>query len=86
MSTVCLITDHVLKACREVGLHNHKFSTSILDAGKLWNLHNGHFTLWQKAPGTHRTHDAEWAPEPVWTLWGREKSPASAENVTTIPP
>jgi hypothetical protein len=28
--------------------------------------------------------EAGWAPEPVWTLWGREKSPAPVGNQSQI--
>jgi hypothetical protein len=29
-------------------------------------------------------YEAEWAPDPVWTLWHREKSLASAGNRTSV--
>jgi hypothetical protein len=49
----------------------------ILDLGTRWRsrqLHGtGRFTPGEKAP-VPIGFEADWTPEPVWTLWSREKS------------
>jgi hypothetical protein len=35
-----------------------------------------------KEPTVPIEYEAGWAPEPLWTLWSREKSLATAENRT----
>jgi hypothetical protein len=57
------------------------YLTSALDAGDWSASRPSRFTPGEIAPGTHWLRG--WvAPEPVWTLWSREKSVFPAENRT----
>jgi hypothetical protein len=37
-----------------------------------------------KQPPVPIVQEAEWAPEPLWTRWGGEKTPALATNRTPV--
>jgi hypothetical protein len=58
--------------------------TSALDGGEWWASRPGCFTPGERAPDSHweRSREAEWALNPVWTLWDKEKSLAPAVNRT----
>jgi hypothetical protein len=53
--------------------------TSALDGGKWSALSPGRFTPGEEAP-VRIEYDAECYPEPVWTLYSREKSISLAGN------
>jgi len=48
-----------------VGIKVHPFLNSAIDGSEWSTSHSG------RVPGTHCI--GEWAPEPVWTWWRREK-------------
>jgi hypothetical protein len=48
-------------------------------------LHIPEVLLSGKGPPLPIGEEAAWAPEPVWTLWSREESLASAGNRIQIP-
>jgi hypothetical protein len=52
------------------------FLTSALGGGEWWASRTGLFTPGERAP------ESKWTPGPVWTLWSRDKSLASAGNRT----
>jgi hypothetical protein len=57
------------------------FLTSALDGGEDSASRLGRFTPGKRTP-LPTGYEAEWAPEPVWTLWSTEKSLALAGNRT----
>jgi hypothetical protein len=64
----------------------NQLNSTILDLGTRWRLAVS-FTarplyLPVKEPRVHIEYESGWAPEPVWTLWSREKSLVPAENRT----
>jgi hypothetical protein len=54
------------------------YSSTILDLGIRWRrvvkLHAPAALPSKKEPRVPIGEEARWAPQPVWTLWGREKS------------
>jgi hypothetical protein len=57
--------------------------TSALDGGEWSPSRPGHFTSEETVPPVPIGQEAGWAPEPVWTLWSREKSFDSAGYQTS---
>jgi hypothetical protein len=58
-----------------------RYRSTILNHGTIsrWVVS---FTLRKQNPSVRMRYEAGWAPEPVYTLWSRDKSFASAGNQT----
>jgi hypothetical protein len=55
---------------------NSRYSSIIIDLGTTWGkcqLHATSALISGKEPPLPNMYEAEWAPEPVWMLWLREK-------------
>jgi hypothetical protein len=59
---------HPIKAYG-VSVKFQRFLNSILQEGKWSVSYSDRFTLWEMPP----VPIAGWVPQPVWTLWKREK-------------
>jgi hypothetical protein len=69
----------------EVGGVVPPFLSSAQDGGKWSGSWPGRFTPRERVPphAIQIRWDVGWTPQPVWTLWSREKSLASAGNRTS---
>jgi hypothetical protein len=78
-----LTEHHAMKAYWGGGvkIRLHAFLTSALDGGERPASRPCRFTPGEQ-PLVPTGWEAEWAPEPVWTRWWREKSPAPTGTQT----
>jgi hypothetical protein len=65
-----------------VNVQIHVFLTSALVGDEWIASHPDRFTPWEKAPGTHWIGGRR-TPEPVWTLWRKEKSCSTGTRIPT---